>query len=55
MKRVLFAVLTGLTLGAVPAAGQGGATHVLLVTGLSGEPRFARAFDSAAAVVYDAA
>lgn len=55
MRRVLTAVLAGLALGAVPALGQGGATHVLLVTGLSGEPRFARAFDSAAAVVYDAA
>ena len=37
------------------SAAQGSGTHVLLVTGLSGEPRFARAFDSAAAVVYDAA
>ena len=34
---------------------QGPATHVLLVTGLSGEPRLARDFDSAAAVVFDAA
>lgn len=55
MRRVLAAFLGGLALGAVPALAQGGATHVLLVTGLSGESRFARAFDSAAAAVYDAA
>jgi hypothetical protein len=35
-----------------PAAG---ATHVLLVTGLSGEPKFATAFHSAASSIYDAA
>jgi hypothetical protein len=32
-----------------------GSTHVLLVTGLSGEPRFAAAFHAAAASIYDAA
>jgi len=32
-----------------------GSTHVLLVTGLSGEPRFATAFHAAAASIYDAA
>jgi len=55
MKSLLVACLTALALPPVPALTQGGATHVLLVTGLSGEPRFARAFDSAAAAVYDAA
>ena len=50
------ALLAGLWVAApIPAAAQGSGTHVLLVTGLSGEPRFARAFDSAAAMVYDAA
>jgi len=55
MIRLLLAPLAGLALAALLALAQGGNTHVLLVTGLSGEPRFARAFDSAAAVVYDAA
>jgi hypothetical protein len=32
-----------------------GSTHVLLVTGLSGEPRFAAAFHAEAASIYDAA
>ena len=42
---------------AASAAGaqEGGATHVLLVTGLSGEPRFATAFHAAAASLFDAA
>ena len=44
---------------AASAAGTGpsvdGSTHVLLVTGLSGEPRFAAAFHAAAASIYDAA
>ncbi len=41
----------------VPAAAraQGGATRVLLVTGLSGEPRFATGFHTAASALYDAA
>lgn len=55
MRRLLFASLAGIALRVVPLLGQSGATHVLVVTGLSGEPRFARAFDSAAAAVYDAA
>ena len=37
------------------AAQSGGATHVLLVTGLAGEPRFATSFHAAAALIYDAA
>jgi hypothetical protein len=54
--RGLFAVcLTALALRPIPLPAQGGVTHVLIVTGLSGEPRFARGFDSAASVVYDAA
>ena len=36
-------------------AQQGGATHVLLITGLSGEPRFATMFAAAAGAIYDAA
>lgn len=42
---------------AAPAASrdQGGATHVLLVTGLSAEPRFAKMFATAAGAIYDAA
>lgn len=39
----------------VRAGAQGTGTHVIVVTGLSGEPRLARAFDSAAATIYDAA
>lgn len=38
-----------------PGQSGAGATHVLLVTGLSGEPRFASAFHAAAASMYDAA
>jgi len=55
MRRVLFALLIGVGAAAAPARAQGGATYVLLVTGLSGEPRFARLFDSSAAMIYDAA
>jgi hypothetical protein len=44
---------------AAPASGataqQGGATYVLLITGLSAEPRFARSFGAAAGSIYDAA
>lgn len=41
---------------ALPLYAQtGGATRVLLVTGLSGEPRFATAFHGAASALYDAA
>jgi hypothetical protein len=39
----------------IVATAQGGATHVLLVTGLSAEPRFARMFATAAGAIYDAA
>ncbi|MGH7523067.1 MAG: hypothetical protein ACREK8_02060, partial [Gemmatimonadales bacterium] len=45
-------------LGFAPAPAhslQAGATHVLLVTGLSAEPRFAREFGAAAGAIYDAA
>jgi hypothetical protein len=41
-----------------PASGHGqssGATRVLIVTGLSGEPRFATSFHAAASALYDAA
>ena len=47
-----------LLFGGIPCAVQaqpGGATRVLLVTGLSGEPRFATRFHSAASALYDAA
>lgn len=40
--------------GLLPAQ-TGGATRVLLVTGLSGEPRFATGFHAAASALYDAA
>jgi hypothetical protein len=55
VKRRLTALLA---LGAVPcvlSAQGGGATRVLLVTGLSGEPRFATGFHTAASALYDAA
>ena len=42
-------------LAVAPQQPAPGATHVLLVTGLSGEPRFATAFHAAAASIYDAA
>ncbi len=37
------------------AQGSGGGVHVLLVTGLSAEPAYARTFAQAAATIYDAA
>ena len=48
----------GFGLLAAPMAGEaqaGGATRVLLVTGLSGEPKFATSFHAAASALYDAA
>jgi hypothetical protein len=51
----LLAVPPLLALLPLPAAGQEPRTHVLLVTGLSGEAKFARAFDSSAALIFDAA
>jgi hypothetical protein len=54
--RRLWVVVAAIGLVASSAAAQaGGATHVLLVTGLSGEPRFATAFHEAAASIFDAA
>ena len=38
-----------------PSQTAAGSAHVLLVTGLSGEPRFAAAFHTEAASIYDAA
>ena len=50
------AVVTAIWAGASPAVSQAApATHVLLVTGLSGEPRFATGFHDAAAAIFDAA
>lgn len=54
MTRMLM-LATMLFAGSSIAAQSGGATHVLLVTGLSGEPRFAAQFAKAAGAVYDAA
>ena len=55
-RELFLTVLTVLTVLPHPGAAQaGGATHVLIVTGLSGEPRFATAFHGAATAVYDAA
>ena len=60
LSAIGYRLMTGVLVlsGAAPqvATPQTGArTHVLLVTGLSGEPRFAQAFHTAAAAVYDAA
>ena len=55
MNARLAALALGLIATSPAGAQPPAATHVLLVTGLSGEPRFARAFDSAAAMVFDAA
>jgi hypothetical protein len=44
-----------LALSPAPRQAVEGSTHVMLVTGLSGEPRFAAAFHAAAASLYDAA
>jgi hypothetical protein len=54
MKVLLLAALVALHLPAASAQ-HGGATHVLIITGLSAEPRFAREFATAAAAVDDAA
>lgn len=51
----LLAMGYGLVVPPVAPAQEGPATHVLLVTGLSGEPRFATAFHAAASSLYDAA
>jgi hypothetical protein len=54
---VIHALLLSLIVMA-PSGGtaqQGGATHVLLITGLSGEPRFAKIFGAIAGSIYDAA
>ncbi len=51
MRALLLAALTALA--AAPAAAQ--RVHVLIATGLSGEPRFATAFHRTAAALYDAA
>jgi hypothetical protein len=50
-------LLVGGMIAAAPiaASAQGGTTHVLLVTGLSGEPQFAKQFAAAAGAIYDAA
>lgn len=58
MSRRWGALACGLLAAAGPAAlpaQSGGATRVLLVTGLSGEPRFATSFHNAASALYDAA
>lgn len=51
MRGLLLAAMTAAFVG--PLAGQD--IHVLIVTGLSGEPRFATTYHAAAAVLYDAA
>jgi len=47
-------LFVALLAGGVRAA-EAQATHVLIITGLSGEPRFAQRFESAARAVYDVA
>jgi hypothetical protein len=55
-RAVAGVLLAGLGAGLpVLPAQAGGQSHVLIVTGLSGEPRFATAFHSAASTLYDAA
>lgn len=55
MTRGLLSVLLMVAPASGTGAQQGGATHVLLITGLSAEPRFARSFGVAAGSIYDAA
>lgn len=55
MTRALLAVSVMVMAPAGATAQQGGATHVLLITGLSAEARFARTFGAAAGSIYDAA
>jgi hypothetical protein len=50
----LVLMLAALLVGNARAA-EAQATHVLIITGLSGEPRFAQRFESAARAVYDVA
>ena len=47
--------LLALAAGYAPVAAAQGATHVIVVTGLSAEPRFAKVFSTAAATIVDAA
>ena len=54
MKRAI-ALMLALLAPSTVRAQQGGAMHVLLVTGLSAEPQFARQFANAAGSIYDAA
>jgi hypothetical protein len=54
MITMVLATLVALQSPAVPPSG-GGATHVLIITGLSAEPRFATEFAAAAAAIDDAA
>ena len=55
MKRILAVGFLMVFAGRAGGAQAGGTTHVLLITGLSAEPRFARTFASAAGSIYDAA
>jgi len=48
-------VFAAVALSSPPVSAQAPATHVLIVSGLSGEPRFAAAFHDAAIAVCDAA
>jgi hypothetical protein len=48
-------LVPALALLAAPLSAQGGTTRVVLISGLSGEPRFATQFLAAAGTVYDAA
>lgn len=54
MRRALFLGALALA-GPAPAAGQGAPVHLLLISGLSGEPAYAQAFHEAAGLIYDAA
>jgi hypothetical protein len=52
-RALLLSLVTMIPSATIPR--QGGASHVLIITGLSAEPRFAKAFADAAGAIYDAA
>lgn len=50
-----FRLLAALALAPMPVAAQSAPVHVLLITGLGGEPAYAQSFVEAAAAIHDAA
>ena len=55
MNWIATAALLGCLTAPVELRAQGGATHVVIVTGLSGEAHFAKMFATAAGTIVDAA